>query len=368
MLGEARDSRAWSAQAPAAARCGLFGISLAALSLAGCTHHPVDMDVDADVDGQDQLILTALTPEPKPHSPPANVDCSPSPFDYEDPSTTLDPDLSTVSADRPALDADPSLVLCFEGHWYLIDQDQFIIGRGSKFSDLPIKDANISRRHCAIVRRNGEYFIKDLGSTNGIMHDGQRVDDHVIEDGDIFYVTNHRLRFWYRPLSKNKARTPAEARAPAEERTTVKAELAPEHAADTGEHSAPEHPASDEATPPGDGRQGSHPGARHDSRSVEISDENWRRVKALAERRDVTPDEVISGVLYSKATPDHDLDLGPSPPSKLDLVHEPSSIHTVQAHHDIWEAVDAAAARWKVSISVVIQVALDQMWAEPADP
>lgn len=89
--------------------------------------------------------------------------------------------------------------LWFEGNWYTVDQDQFVIGRGSKFSDLPIKDANISRRHCAVVRRNGEYYMKDLGSTNGIEFAGQRVDDHRVEEGNVYYLCEHEIRFTFAP-------------------------------------------------------------------------------------------------------------------------------------------------------------------------
>jgi hypothetical protein len=90
-----------------------------------------------------------------------------------------------------------ALYLFCEGQWYTIDQDQFVIGRGSKYSDLPIKDANISRRHCAVVRRDSEYFIKDLGSTNGIEFNGERVDDHQINDGTTYYLCDHELRFTF---------------------------------------------------------------------------------------------------------------------------------------------------------------------------
>ena len=74
-----------------------------------------------------------------------------------------------------------------------------MIGRGSKFANLPIKDANISRRHCSVVRRNGEYFIMDLGSTNGIEFAGQRVDNHPVEEGNVYYLCDHELRFSYNP-------------------------------------------------------------------------------------------------------------------------------------------------------------------------
>ncbi len=90
-----------------------------------------------------------------------------------------------------------ALYLFCEGQWYTIDQEQFVIGRGSKYSDLPIKDANISRRHCAVVRRDGDFFIKDLGSTNGIEFNGERVDDHKVEDGHVYYLCDHELRFTF---------------------------------------------------------------------------------------------------------------------------------------------------------------------------
>ncbi len=47
----------------------------------------------------------------------------------------------------------PALV--FNNQRIPIDKDQFIIGRGSKSSDLAIKDGNISRKHAAVIRRNG---------------------------------------------------------------------------------------------------------------------------------------------------------------------------------------------------------------------
>src|SRR5262245_40515369 len=68
----------------------------------------------------------------------------------------------------------PTLFLVFNSQRIPIEKDQFIIGRGSKTSDLAIKDGNISRKHAAVIRRNGTYYIKDLGSTNGIDYKGMR--------------------------------------------------------------------------------------------------------------------------------------------------------------------------------------------------
>jgi FHA domain len=92
----------------------------------------------------------------------------------------------------------PPLYLVFDNQKYRIDKDQFIIGRGSKSSDLPIKDGNISRKHAAVIRRNGTYFIKDLGSTNGIDFKGMRIDNKRIDEGDLFHLCDYELRFTYK--------------------------------------------------------------------------------------------------------------------------------------------------------------------------
>ncbi|HZL16552.1 MAG TPA: FHA domain-containing protein [Polyangia bacterium] len=102
-----------------------------------------------------------------------------------------------------AVDGTPSaptipLYLVFDNQKYRIDKDQFIIGRGTKSSDLPIKDGNISRKHAAVIRRNGTYFIKDLGSTNGIDFKGMRIDNKRIDEGDLFHLCDYELRFTYK--------------------------------------------------------------------------------------------------------------------------------------------------------------------------
>ena len=92
----------------------------------------------------------------------------------------------------------PTLYLMFNNQRIAIDKDQFIIGRGSKSSDLPIKDGNISRKHAAVIRRNGMFYIKDLGSTNGIDYKGMRIDNKRIDEGDVFHICDYELRFTYR--------------------------------------------------------------------------------------------------------------------------------------------------------------------------
>jgi FHA domain len=99
---------------------------------------------------------------------------------------------------QPSGASGPTLFLIYNGQRYPVTKDQFIIGRGSKTSDLPIKDGNISRKHAAVIRRNGTFYIKDLGSTNGIDYKGMRIDNKRIEEGDVFHLCDYELRFTYR--------------------------------------------------------------------------------------------------------------------------------------------------------------------------
>ena len=105
---------------------------------------------------------------------------------------------STPNRADSSVGGGPTLFLMFNNQRFTIDKDQFIIGRGSKSSDLPIKDGNISRKHAAVIRRNGMFYIKDLGSTNGIDYKGMRIDNKRIDEGDVFHLCDYELRFTYR--------------------------------------------------------------------------------------------------------------------------------------------------------------------------
>jgi len=89
------------------------------------------------------------------------------------------------------------LVLQFNDQDFPVGKDEFIIGRGAKSADLAIRDGNISRRHAAVVFHDGVYFMKDLGSTNGIEFAGQRVESKRIEEGDVYRICDYELRFTY---------------------------------------------------------------------------------------------------------------------------------------------------------------------------
>lgn len=89
------------------------------------------------------------------------------------------------------------LAIQYQGENFLINKDRFIIGRGKQTSDLTIKDPNVSRQHAMVEFLNGQYYIVDMGSTNGVEYKGQRVQRKAIHEGDTFRVCDHELRFFY---------------------------------------------------------------------------------------------------------------------------------------------------------------------------
>jgi pSer/pThr/pTyr-binding forkhead associated (FHA) protein len=90
-----------------------------------------------------------------------------------------------------------TLNIYYAGERFPITKDRFIIGRGKQSSDLTIKDPNVSRQHAMIEFLNGQYYIVDMGSTNGVEYAGQRVHRQPINENDVFRVCDHELRFSY---------------------------------------------------------------------------------------------------------------------------------------------------------------------------
>ena len=92
----------------------------------------------------------------------------------------------------------PKLFLHYGGRVHPVATERFVIGRGSKGTDLTIRDGNISRKHAVVLFHEGSFYIQDLGSTNGVEYNGQRVDSKNIEEGDVFSICDHEITFSYR--------------------------------------------------------------------------------------------------------------------------------------------------------------------------
>ncbi len=78
-----------------------------------------------------------------------------------------------------------------------IAKERFVIGRG-KHCDFVINSGKVSREHAVIVREGIDFFLEDLGSSNGTWFNKQRIKRRKIEDGDEYFICSEKVKFVYR--------------------------------------------------------------------------------------------------------------------------------------------------------------------------
>ena len=78
----------------------------------------------------------------------------------------------------------PRLILTDEGETYTFEIGKvFRIGRHPE-NDLPLKDSQISRWHAEVRKEEDHYRLIDLDSLNGIMVNGEKVQNRRLKHGD----------------------------------------------------------------------------------------------------------------------------------------------------------------------------------------
>ena len=119
------------------------------------------------------------------------------------PSAEPAPELPDLPLDQPAqtmiyrpptppgdLDGDPPVpperevvTVTVAGRKEEITSPRVVLGR-SRTVDVHVADVNVSRRHAEIRQEGATYWIVDLGSTNGTLLNGKRVERERLRDGD----------------------------------------------------------------------------------------------------------------------------------------------------------------------------------------
>ena len=86
--------------------------------------------------------------------------------------------------------AGPQLVTQIPGRLeetYLVARPETTIGRDPG-NDLVLDSPVVSRRHAVLQLRDGAYWLRDLGSTNGTVVNGQLISETALRDGDIIRI------------------------------------------------------------------------------------------------------------------------------------------------------------------------------------
>jgi pSer/pThr/pTyr-binding forkhead associated (FHA) protein len=68
-----------------------------------------------------------------------------------------------------------------------LDKQVLTVGRLSS-NDIQVPNQRVSRLHAKVRVENGQWVIEDAESVNGIVYKGQRVERHVLRNGDRVYV------------------------------------------------------------------------------------------------------------------------------------------------------------------------------------
>jgi len=85
------------------------------------------------------------------------------------------------------------LVALDEGPDILLDRAMVVVGRHPS-CDTRLDSLRVSRQHCCMSQDKGEVTVRDLGSTNGIRINGQRVERGRLRPGDELSIAHIRFR------------------------------------------------------------------------------------------------------------------------------------------------------------------------------
>jgi hypothetical protein len=157
----------------------------------------VTMEEDADLAMGEFGIATRLAQPPREQQGSAPVpppDAVPGGTKVITPPPSSTAAVSAAEAEELGLAHEPRARLNVDGTPYDLSRDVVVLGR-SRECDITLDDANVSRRHAEVRRENGNWFVVDLGSTNGIEVNGKRTARAKLEHDDRILLGRTEVTF-----------------------------------------------------------------------------------------------------------------------------------------------------------------------------
>lgn len=77
---------------------------------------------------------------------------------------------------------------------YLLNKVRTSIGRRPS-SDLYLDNLAVSGEHAVIVKQENDYYVTDLGSTNGTLVNGEIITSHLLQHADVIELGKFQLKY-----------------------------------------------------------------------------------------------------------------------------------------------------------------------------
>jgi hypothetical protein len=79
-----------------------------------------------------------------------------------------------------------------------LEAKNLLVGRAGD-CDIVLPVRTVSSHHCRLILHDGYWRIKDSGSRNGIRVNNVKVDEHIVEPGDIISLASSKYELRYSP-------------------------------------------------------------------------------------------------------------------------------------------------------------------------
>jgi adenylate cyclase len=80
----------------------------------------------------------------------------------------------------------------------VLDKKNLLIGRANE-CDVVLPLRTVSSHHCRLILHEGYWRVKDLDSRNGTRVNNVKVDEQLVEPGDMIALANHKFELRYSP-------------------------------------------------------------------------------------------------------------------------------------------------------------------------
>ena len=87
-----------------------------------------------------------------------------------------------------------------QGEVFESAEDRITIGRDID-NQIRLPDDLVSRHHAVLLRKSGDYYLRDFDSTNGTQVNNKRITETILHNGDVCHIGFVEVRFERLPAS-----------------------------------------------------------------------------------------------------------------------------------------------------------------------